>query len=83
MRFTEMKRRFGNDYQRVELRISLGDEINARVVSVEAGAEDVATLDEFAMPAVLAESFFHGEDLSGMGTHVIVSGLWQREIRAR
>jgi hypothetical protein len=34
------------------------------VVGVEPGFEHIATFHQFAMPAVLAEGFFNGEDLA-------------------
>jgi hypothetical protein len=46
------------------LRVSLRDEIDPGVVGVETGADHLAALHEFAVPAILAESFFHREDLS-------------------
>ena len=58
------------------MRVSLSDEIDSGMMSVEAGAEDIAALDEFAMPTVLAEGFFHGEDLSGMRAHEKIQSMW-------
>ena len=55
---------FGDDAESVELWIGLGDEIDPRVMGVETGADHLAAFDEFAVPAVLAEGFFHREDLS-------------------
>jgi hypothetical protein len=56
-------RRLRNDHQRVELRMGLGDQIDARVVGLETGAQHVAALDQFAMPAIAAKSFLHRENL--------------------
>ena len=44
--------------------MGLGDEIDARVVGLESGAQHVAAFNEFAMPAVGAEDFLNDEDLS-------------------
>jgi len=59
MLFIENERRFGNDDQRVQLRKRLRDQIDPRVMGIEASAQHLATLDEFAMPAVLAKGFFY------------------------
>lgn len=69
MFFVEGERGFRDDDECIELGKGLSDEIDPGVVGVKARAEDVSALDEFAMPAVLAEGFFNSEDLAGVGAH--------------
>ena len=83
MFFIKVQRRFGNDDQRVQLRECLRDQIDPRVVGVEAGPQHFAALDEFAMPAILAKSFFHCEDLTGMRAHEIFNRWCPAEIAVR
>ena len=73
MVFVERQRDFAHHGERIHRGVGLDHHLDPRVVAGKDGAQDIAALDQFAMPAVAPEGFFDGEDLAGWRAH---AGRW-------